>query len=114
MGLSSTSQRDSQLLMAMLRNFVTDYSAYERNSILKKIIKENRYSVDVNEAHNKISMFKSNGISAQQNIENIVALRTGTQYSEKSQSSSEVAHIYLYSQPELNLIQGHTKVNSMK
>jgi hypothetical protein len=98
MGLSSTSERDLESLILMIRNFLINYSAYGRNSILKKIIKENRYNVEVNEAHNKISMFKSNGISAEQNMENTLSLRKVTQYSEKSASSSETAQIYLYSQ----------------
>jgi len=66
-----------------------------RNSILKKILKDNRYTVEVNEARNKISMLKSNGVSAEQNMENVMSLRKVTRYSEKSETSSEMAQIYL-------------------
>jgi hypothetical protein len=80
----------------MIRKFLTKYSTYERNSILKKIVKDNRYNVEVNEARNKISMFKSNGISAERNMEITMSLRKVTKYCEKSESSSEIAHVYLY------------------
>jgi len=40
-------------------------------------------------------MLKSNGISAERNMENNTSMRKVTQYSEKSEISLEMAQIYL-------------------
>jgi len=66
-----------------------------RHRILNKIIKETHSNIDVNEARQKISMLKSNGVSAAHNMKNNISMRKVTRYSEKSETSFEMAQIYL-------------------